>query len=104
MQSSAIDRIRQAEKDADEALRRASQEAERIREEARVQAAENDRAARLAADGVIELTKSLAERQAEEASAAARQALQSELAALTALGEERRPAAVERILRLIVGG
>ncbi len=103
MQSSAIDLIRQAERDADEALRRASQEAERIVEEARVQAAENDRAAKLAADGVIELAENLARRQAEEASAAAREALAGELAGLAALGAERRQAAVERILRLIVG-
>jgi vacuolar-type H+-ATPase subunit H len=103
MQSSAIERIRQAEREADEALRRASQEAERIVEEARVQAAENDRAARLAADGVIELAENLARRQAEEAGAAARAALESELAELAALGAQRQPAAVERILRLIVG-
>jgi len=103
MQSSAIDSVRQAEKDADEVLRHAAAEAERIVEEARVQAIKDDRNARLNAAGIAESVVSLAKRQAEEANKRAQEALSQELSALEALGTERRQAAVERILRLITG-
>ncbi len=101
MGSSAIDAIRQAEKKADEVLSNASNEAERIRENARVQAADNDRAARTASENMAQSILDTAREMAEYRSAEARKELMQELAALDGQAQKNCSAAVEQILRVI---
>jgi vacuolar-type H+-ATPase subunit H len=101
MQSSAIDAIRQAEMKADELLRSASEEAQRIRDEAVSAAARNDSAARQAADSIVEALLDQSRSKAEAERAAARDALKRELDALDASVAQRRAAAIGRVLRLI---
>lgn len=101
MQSNAIDGIRQAEQDANELLNHAMQEAEHIREAAVAQAADHDRAARLAAAGIVESMLTVSRQQAQFAGDEARKALERELAALEAQALNRRQSAVEQILHLI---
>jgi len=102
MADNAIEIIREAERDAEKALREAAREGEQIREDARAQAAQAGRLAQEAADAKAADAIDAARQNSLQAMHREDERLEEELAALRLHADGRREQAVETVIASLI--